>query len=336
MELLDTLRQEVVTDDVTRVHPTSGGMHWARALTTMPILGLLAAAVVGFAVAEPRFLSLYNIANIAQQASTTGLMSIGFAFVLVGGGIDLSAPAVMALSAVLGATVMVASGSIVTGCAVMILVGLAAGVVNGVAVAHFRLVPFAVTLSTMILAGGLAVWATGATSIFGLPDRFAEMFTSHPAGVPTPTYVLIVIAIAAHFVLSSTGFGRSLYAVGTNRAAARICGIAVQRVELASYVTSGGLAGLAAILLTARLESAAAAMGGDTVMLDVISAAVIGGVSIRGGRGGVPGAALGALFVTVVSNGLSLLGLPYFGSLVVKGAIIVVAVFLDSRFGQSR
>lgn len=299
-----------------------------------PAIVLLVIAVAIFATAEPRFASAYNIANIAEQSATLGLMTIGLAVVLLLGGIDLSVPAVMAAAAVLGALAMVATQNPWLGAAVMIGVGLLGGTVNAIAVAWLGLVPFAVTLATLTLGGGLAVWVTEGTSIYGMPYEFSGAVMARIAGVPVSVVVFVGVALVTHLVVSRGRIGRWLYAIGTNRRAAAICAMPERRVEFGAYVFAGLMAGIAAILLTARLDSAAATMGSEAVVLDVVSAAVIGGVSIYGGRGSIAGAAIGAVFVTVIGNGLNLLGFDYFTSIVIKGAIILLAIALDAALAR--
>lgn len=301
-------------------------------LKVMPNPGfvLLVVACLIFGILEPKFLSAYNIANIAEQSSALGLMTVGLAVVLLLGGIDLSIPAVMASSAVVGAMVMVATQNPLLGPVVMVLVGLCGGIVNGVAVAVLGLVPFAVTLATMTLAGGFAVWMTDGTSIYGMPFEFSLSVMSRIAGLPISLIAFAVVALVLHWVIRTGMIGRWVFAIGTNRRTAQICGVTIRLVELGAYIFSGLTAGLAAILLTARLDSAAAAMGSESVVLDVVAAAVIGGVSIYGGRGTIIGAAIGAIFITVVGNGLNLLGFDYFTAIVIKGAIILFAISLDS------
>jgi len=295
-----------------------------------PALLLLVVACAIFGFLEPKFLSSYNIANIAEQSSALGMMTIGLAVVLLLGGIDLSIPAVMASAAVVGAMLMVATQNPLLGVAAMMLVGLAGGLLNGVAGAVVGLVPLAGTLASMTLAGGFAVWMTDGTSIYGMPFDFSLTVMSRVGGVPITFIAFTVITLILHWIMTAGRIGRWVFAIGTNRRTARICGIPIRKVEFGAYIFSGVMAGFAAILLTARLDSAAAAMGSESVVLDVVAAAVIGGVSIYGGRGTIVGAALGAVFITVVGNGLNLLGFDYFTAIVIKGAIILLAISLDN------
>lgn len=305
-------------------------------LSASPALILLLVAALVFWMLEPRFISVYNLTNIAEQSATIGIMAIGLALVLLLGGIDLSIPAIMASAAVLGAIAMVATQNPWLGAPVMILVGLAGGAFNAFAVTILKLVPFAVTLATMTLAGGFAVWMTEGTSIYGMPYQFSLSIMSRIMGVPISVILFVIIALAVHWVVKSGLIGRHIFFIGTSRSAARVSGVPIQKVEFGCYLFSGLTAGLAAILLTGRLDSAAASMGSDAVVLDVVAAAVIGGVSIYGGRGTVLGAALGAVFITAVGNGLNLLGYDYFTAIVIKGSVILLAIGLDSAVTRYR
>lgn len=298
--------------------------------TASPVVLLTLAAIVLFAFLEPRFLSAYNIWNVLEQTSALGLMAIGLAVVLLLGGIDLSIPAVMASAAVVGATVMVATQNPWLGPPVMIGVGMACGLLNGIAVGVLGLVPFAVTLATLTLAGGFAVWMTDGTSIYGMPYQFSSNVMMRLGDLPLAVAAFLGFVALTHWAVRSSLIGRWLYAVGTNRRAARVVDMPIRLVELGAYVFAGLTAGLAAILLTARIDSAAASMGSESVVLDVVAAAVIGGVSIYGGRGTLLGAAIGALFIVIVGNGLNLLGFDYFTAIVVKGTIILAAIALDA------
>ena len=319
--------------------PSAPARSWPHAviarLGANPAAVLLVVAVTLFAIAEPKFLSAYNLANIAEQSSALGLMTVGLALVLLLGGIDLSVPAIMACAAVIGAQTMVATQSPWLGPPVMLAVGLAGGAINAFAIAALGLVPFAVTLATMTLGGGLAVWLTDGTSIYGMPYEFSLTVMARIAGVPLSMVLFVAVAAVAHQVVRGGLLGRWVFAVGTNRRAARICGVPIRAVEFGAYLFSGLCAGLAAILLTARLDSAAATMGSESVVLDVVAAAVIGGVSIYGGRGTLLGAAVGAMFITVVGNGLNLLGFDYFAAIAIKGAIILFAIALDAVVTRS-
>ena len=189
--------------------------------------------------------------------------------------------------------------------------------------------PFVVTLATMTVVGGATAWMTNSQSLSNFPDAFFDLLQARPGGVPISVILLILATAVASVIVSFTGFGRSLYAVGLNQKAARVVRVNVGAVLLATYVVSGLLAGLTAAMLTARLGSASANLGNDGVVLDIVSACVVGGVSIYGGSGRPFGAVLGALLVTLISNSLNQLGVSFFMNLVVKGIAIIGFICLD-------
>jgi len=252
-------------------------------------------------------------------------MAIGLTFVLITGGIDLSQPSIMAMASVLGAMFMVRTGNAFLGVLIILAVSVGLGLFNGFAVAKLKMIPFVVTLAMKVVAVGLAVWFTDATSVFGLPDGYINLLTAKIGPVPVPVIFLLFFAFIMHFLLVKTMYGRKVYSVGLNINTARVCGINTTAMLLGVYMISGIFAGLAGILTTARLGSAAASMGADTVVLDVISAAVIGGVSIYGGIGTVGGAVLGALLITIMSNIMNILGISFYTTSIIKGMIIVIA-----------
>lgn len=275
----------------------------------------------------PNFFRPNNLINILVQTSSLGVMAIGMCVVMIGGGIDLSIPANMAFSAVIGALAM--RWGMPVGIAVMLLTGAGIGLFNGLAVAIFGMTPFVVTLATMTVVGGATVWITNSQSISDFPEIFFDIMLARPGGIPVSVIILLVVAVVASLVMSSTVFGRWLYAVGLNPKAARVARVPLERVLLLTYVISGLLAGLAAAMLTARLGSASANLGNDGVVLDIVSACVVGGISIYGGSGRPIGAVFGALFIILIGNSLNQLGVSYFMNLVVKGVAIVAFICLD-------
>jgi ribose/xylose/arabinose/galactoside ABC-type transport system permease subunit len=297
-------------------------------------IALMAATLLAIAVYTPNFFRYHNISNVLLQTSLLGLMTIGMAVVMIIGGIDLSLPANMAMSAVLGALYMRARGDWALGGLIMIATGSLIGLVNGFAVARLKMIPFVVTLAMMTVVSGASVWLTNSVSISQLPDTFVDFFDDRPLfGVPVTVLIVAFLAVAVAILMRSSVAGRWAYAVGINERAARVARIPIERVVLASYVFSGLMAGLTAIMLTARLGSASANMGNDGVVLDVVSACVVGGVSVYGGAGRIPGALFGALLITILSNAMNLIGVSYYLSLIVKGAVIVAFVAIDVRNG---
>jgi ribose/xylose/arabinose/galactoside ABC-type transport system permease subunit len=217
----------------------------------------------------------------------------------------------------------------VVGCLLMILVALVFGVVNGVAIAVGRMTPFIVTLSTMVLAQGFAIWFTSAESISGLPDSYLEAVSGRVFGVPTPAIIIIIVAILSGFLLARTRYGRWLYLTGSNEQAARVSGLPVTFVKFSTYVFASLMAGITAIVLTAMVGTATTAMVRDERLMDVIATTVIGGASLVGGSGSVLGTMLGLLFLTVLGNAFNLLGVSPFVAMVIKGFILVIIIGID-------
>jgi ribose/xylose/arabinose/galactoside ABC-type transport system permease subunit len=274
-------------------------------------------------------MELRNILNVTEQLAVLGFMAIGMTFVMVAGGIDLSVYTVVSAAAVVGASAMVAGYSPVVGCLLMLLVGFCFGLINGIAIGFGRMTPFIVTLSTMVLAQGFAIWFTSAESIFGLPDSYLDVVGGRVFGFPTPAIIILVTALACGIVLARTKYGRWLYLVGSNEETARISGLPVRAIKLSTYVFSGLMAGLTAIVLTAMVGTATTAMVRDERLMDVIATTVIGGASLTGGSGSVLGTMLGLLFITVLGNAFNLLGVSPFIAMVIKGFVLVIIIGID-------
>ena len=300
-----------------------------RLVSNLSII-ILVVVLLLLALFVPNFATSRNIVNIFVQASTLGLMAIGVSNVLITGGMDLSIPSNMALSAILGAMVMRDTGSLVGGALVMVLAGTLIGCFNGFAVAKLKMIPFVVTLATMTVLSGTAVWITNSTSVAITSEAFYTTLLDRTLGIPRPIIILAIVALIATVVIRKSLYGRWLYAIGVNVKAARVSGVPTDRVIFSAYVVSGFFAGLTAVLLSARLGSASANMGNDGVVLDVISSAVVGGVSIYGGVGGPLGAVLGAIFITAISNSMNAMQISYFTSLIIKGIVIITFVALDT------
>jgi ribose/xylose/arabinose/galactoside ABC-type transport system permease subunit len=291
---------------------------------------VLAIVLVLLAVLVPNFFTSRNVGNILIQAAPLGLMAIGMAIVMITGGIDLSIPAVMGLSAILGAMVLRDTGSIPLAGLVMLLVGSGLGAVNGFSVAYLRMIPFVVTLAMMTIATGAAVAITNSVSIPVTDEAFYSLILDRSFGIQRPVIIAGAVTLIATILMRRHMYGRWVYAVGINAKTARVSGVPTSRVIFGAYVVSGLLAGLTGLVLSARLGSASANMGTDAIVLDVVASAVVGGVSIYGGVGGPLGAVFGAIFMTVISNSMNLMQVSYFTSLIVKGFVIVAFVAIDS------
>lgn len=300
-----------------------------RAVRYLPLIvvGIVALALALFV---PHFFTTRNIINVLMQSSALGLMAIGVTAVLIGGGIDLSIPSVMALSGIIGAIFMRAGGNPVLGGLIMVAVATSIGAINGFAVAYLKMIPFVVTLSMMYIAMGACLWVTRAISVPITNAAFIDTVLAKIWIIPVPVIVLLLITALIAVLMNRSIYGRWLYATGTNVMTARVSGIPTERVCFGTYVFAGFFAGLAAIITTARLISAAATMGQEGEVLSMISSAVVGGVSIYGGVGNPLGAVIGALLITLISNSMNMMHVSYYFTLIAKGIIIVTVVALDS------
>lgn len=301
------------------------------------ILIALVLACVVLALINENFLSARNILNVLRQTSINGVLAIGMTFVILTRGIDLSVGSVVALTGVVAASFATTStAGFIPGApypaplalAIGVAVGMLAGSVSGLIVARFRVPAFVATLGMLSAARGLTLLYSGGRPIPTLTDTFRWIGTGDVLGVPVPIFVLLAVFAGAHFVLTQTRFGRHVYAVGGNPHAAKVSGLPVTRIRFMVYVISGGLAGLAGMILAARTGSALP-QAGIAYELDAIAAVVIGGTSLAGGVGRVSGTLIGALLIGVMNNGLDLMGVESYYQQVIKGFLIVAAVMLD-------
>lgn len=269
------------------------------------------------------------------------VVAIGQTFVLIVAGIDLSAPSVIAMASVVGASVMTgdagyANGTgfeIIAGILAFLAVGSVIGTFNGLCTTRFNMPSFIVTLTTMMFFSGAAIWYTtlhtDASSIGNLPRTFIDIGQGRVAGLPVSLAVVLVVAGVSHFILSRTVYGRWLYAVGLNPRAAAVSGVPVRKVIFWAFVISGVCAAISSILYTGRLETGTPVLG-QRILLDVVGAAVIGGVSLFGGKGKILWTIFGVLFLTVIDKSLQLMGLPIASVFAIKGSIILAAAIIDA------
>jgi ribose transport system permease protein len=309
--------------------PAARGLPAESIVRFIPV-SLLVVVLVLLGLFVDNFFTAKNLLNILMQSSALGLMAMGMAAVLITGGIDLSLPAVMAFSAILGAIYMRDGGSLVLGALIMVAVGAGIGAVNGYAVAYLRMIPFVVTLAMQAVAMGASILVTNQIIISGIPEAYLDTVLAKVGGVGVPVIFLVIVTAVVQLFMTRSVYGRWLYATGTNARAARVSGIPTARVLLFTYVFSGFMAGLAAIILTARLSSAGALMGREGVVLDIVSSAVLGGVSIYGGVGSALNAVIGAILITLISNSMNLMHVSYYMTLVIKGFVIILVVALDA------
>jgi inositol transport system permease protein len=295
------------------------------------LLLAVAAIVAGLSIAKPAFLTLANGINVGRQISINGILAVGVTYVLLTGGVDLSLGSLVALTGVVAASLAHPGQYPLL---VPVLAGVSAGalcgVFNGLVVTKGRVAPFIVTLGTMTVARGLALVVSGGRPVSNLSGPFTSIGGGDLAGIPVPLIILAAIAGISYVFLKNIRLGRYIYAVGGNEHAARASGINVDAVKLFAYTLCGALAGLAGVVLAARITTGQP-NAGVGYELDAIAAVVIGGTSLSGGVGGVGGTILGALLMGVINNGLDLLNVSSYYQQIVKGVIIVGAVWLDRR-----
>ncbi|HZB33504.1 MAG TPA: ABC transporter permease [Streptosporangiaceae bacterium] len=296
------------------------------------VLALVILAVIGVVTQPDNFATSSNVVSILALASTIGVITVGATFVIIGGGIDLSVGAVMALASVWATTLATQSYGPYVMALCAILVGTGAGLVNGILIAYGRLVPFIATLAMLVAARGLAQRMSDRRTQLLQPENNAieSLSTTRVLGLPLVVFIFAAVALIGWLVLNRTTFGRRTFAVGGNPEAARLAGINVRRHTLLLYALSGLCCGIAAIIIMARTTTGSSTHG-DLYELDAIAAVIIGGTLLTGGRGTLVGSILGLLVFTMITNLFILNGLDTSDQLIAKGVIIVIAVLLQRR-----
>jgi ribose transport system permease protein len=307
------------------------------AIQRLLAFGALIVMIIVFSVASPNFLQFNNVIGILLATAVNGVLALGVTFVIISGGIDLSIGTVMTLSAVItGVLITNMDLPVPVGIVGGILTGGLAGVANGILIARFHIPPFIATLGMLNVAKGFALVISGLKPIYfnETPEvnqsAMGSLIGSLIPGLAIPNIVLVLFgaALVASLVLSKTVLGRFTFALGSNEEAARLSGVSVDRWKIAVYTTCGLFAGLAGVLIAARLNSAQPSLG-QGYELDAIAAAVIGGTSLSGGEGSILGTVIGAFIISTLTNGLRILSVPQEWQIIVTGGIVILAVYLD-------
>jgi ribose/xylose/arabinose/galactoside ABC-type transport system permease subunit len=307
-------------------------LHNARQFGTL--IGLLILCIILW-ILTPHFLTISNLLNITQQTSINAIIAVGMTFVIIAAGIDLSVGSIMAFAGVVLASALNAGIPLPLALLIGLGVGLLCGVVNGVLITYGNLPPFISTLGMMSVARGAALLYTEGRPISGFTGDFRFLATGEILSIPMPVIIMAVVYTIGYFVLSHTKLGRCTYAMGGNEEAATLSGINVKLYKTVVYGLCGLLSGVAAIILTARLNSAQP-IAGMMYELDAIAATVIGGTSLMGGEGRIVGTLIGALIMGVLRNGLNLLGVSSFVQQTVIGSVIIIAVLVDMALKKQR
>lgn len=291
--------------------------------------GIVLLFIVAMSFVSPVFLSISNFRNLLIQSTILAVLALGQTFVIMVRGIDLSIGGIMALSSSL-AVGLTATGTVPVGLAIPIAlaVGAGAGALNGLAVTRLGITPLIVTLAMLSAARGAVFVYTNGANLSPVPDTVISLASTQVFGLPLSVWLLVLLAVAAHLVMSRTVYGRSVYATGGNEVAARLAGLPTARVATLTYVISGMTAAVAGLILVARLKSAGP-RAGVGIELTVIAACVIGGASLFGGQGNVVGTLLGVALISLVGNAINLLGVPPAWDELVKGMVIFLAAVID-------
>jgi len=288
----------------------------------------VAVLALALALFSDAFMTANNLLNVLRQASLTFLIGSGVTLVILAAGLDLSIGANVGLSACVAAAGMKSTGSIALGVAAGLTCGTAIGLMNGLMVTLLRLPPFIATYGMLWVLHGITYWYMAGQTIYGFPQGFRAIGSGYLLGIPVPVYLMTVcLAIGSVFVRYTT-YGHEIYAIGANAEAARLSGVPVRARLNLVYTLSGAMAGLAALVYLARLNSAEADIG-EPLMLPAIAAVLIGGTSLFGGVGGLAGTMVGAILLTLVLNGMNLLSIHSNWQPLVTGVIVLLAASLD-------
>lgn len=301
-----------------------------RSLRELLLVGVVILLGIVWTIMNPQFLSANNISNILRQASYTAIAAVGMTMVIIIGEIDLSAGSLVCASGLVGAVICKNTDSVLLAVLGAVMVGVVVGAANGILCAVGKLPGFIASLASMTILRGLAYIATGGNSIVWRNEQFTMIGTGYIGVIPVPVLIMIIVIIFGIILTTKTRFGRYIYAVGGNIEASRWSGIAVTKVKILVYIIMGILTSIAGLIITARLGSGQPSAG-TSFEMDCITAAVVGGTSMAGGRGKVLGTVVGVLLLTVLTNGMTLVGMNTYWQQVLKGVIIVVSVLVDTR-----
>lgn len=302
-----------------------------KILKNKPLIGLILFSAI-VAVINPRFLSVANILNVFRQSSINAVIAIGMTFVILTGGIDLSVGSILAFCGAVSAAMLSSGINPVISLLVALILGLFFGIVNGFLVSVMKLQAFIVTLVTMtFLRGATLVFTNGKPiTVNDGGALFENIGGGYLFNIPIPIYITLILFVAGHYILTNTRFGRYTYAIGGNEEATKLSGIKVNNIKIWIYGISGILSALAGIITTSRLFSAQPTAG-TGYELDAIAAVVLGGTSLAGGVGKITGTALGAIIIGVLGNALNLLDVSSYYQMMIKAAVILIAVLIDKK-----
>jgi len=338
-------------DRIMSATKTKIGVRAGNIISSYGTMLILLLMIVVMSILSPHFLTINNLLNVLRQISIICITALGVTMVIISGGIDLSSGSIIGMVSVVAAVFahppdmliefldglnrivnypQVRVFPVIVPVLIGILIGGLLGLINGVIIAYGKIPPFVVTLGMLASARGLAFLVSNAKPVGSFTVGFLFIGRGNIYGIPVPVILLFVFVLIAHYIMSKTTFGRHVYAIGGNLNAAKAAGLNIKRHLLMVYTFSGMMAGIGGLIITSRITSGQCGLG-EGMEFDAITAAVVGGTSLAGGIGKMPGTLIGALIVGVLKNGLHLLGVSTYWQMISTGIIIVGAVLLDQR-----
>ncbi len=319
------METQLVSNDKKKIQMKSNAIQQFLAFASLIVLFIF------FSIASPNFFQFDNVIGILLSTSVIGILALGATFIIITSGIDLSVGTVMTLCSVMAGIFITSMGlPVIIGVIGGILTGAVAGLLAGLAISKMRIPPFIATLAVMMIAKGLALVISGAAPIYftAIPGFTKIAMGNIIPGVPNAIVIFFLMAIIGAILLNKTIIGRYTFAIGSNEEATRLSGVNVNKWKVIIYIIAGIFTGVAGIVMAARLNSAQPALG-QGYELEAIAAVVIGGTSLSGGKGTILGTVIGALIMSVLTNGLRILSVPQEWQTVVVGAVILIAVYAD-------
>lgn len=297
---------------------------------------ILAVVFIFFAVCGDGFFAMKNMINILRQVSIIGIITAAMTFIIISGGMDLSVGSQVGLTGVLCALLISEYGMGNAGSVIIaVLVATLFGVITGALIVSLNVSAIVITLGMQTVIRGVAYILSGGIPIYDIPEPLVFIGQGYVGPIPVPVIIMLVIVLIMGFVLHKTYYGRYVYAIGGNTEAARLAGVQVNKILISLYAISGFLAGIAGIILMGRVSSGAPASGTGTEM-EVITAVIIGGVSINGGKGNMIGAFFGALIIGMLSNGLTIMNVGEYYQQVITGVVLIMAVAFDTLLSREK
>lgn len=287
-----------------------------------------------FSIVNPTFLTLKNLTNVLRQISIVGICTVGMTMIILSGGIDLSVGSIVALTGIVLAKLLVAGMPMLPAILIALIIGTVLGFLNALLINFVNIPPLIATLGTISVYRGISYIITGGIAVHGFPDSFRIIGQGYVGFMPLPVIIQLVVYAIGFYILYRTSTGRYIYGVGSSEKVSYLSGVDVKKVKYFVYTFSGFLGGLAGVVMLSRLNSGLpnTATGFE---LDVVTAVVLGGISITGGEGRLEKSILGCLIIGVLSNGMILLGIPEFYQMLAKGVVLIVAVGIDTSMRRS-